>query len=461
MRGRHRGGTEIIPRQGRGGGYHRLVNRLAVLLALAHVFGPSTAAGATRAAATPPVPAPGLAFAVTLEGSGELLASGPFLLRVPGAKGTLRLELSRLAVEGARLRGEARLRNDTGVLLAGLALDFESALTTPAGATEPHTATPVAVSLEEPLLFGELLAGETTPRLSFEVAPVPLGHEVALATLLGAVRGLAVEPSFAVAGAVQPVALDTDRYGRLYVATGGVGRVLRLSAANASAAASPAEAARPSPPPTGIALRRRNGDLFVSTGDRIIQVHRPGRPRPATLDAGRPVKTLRIDGKHVLRAASGNAVLAFDEAKAGPARALGPEGAEVVSFDADARGVVHAVVADGVGRRVAVSGASGPAPFSARKGPGSDALDAPSACRFDGEGTLWVSAVSGAPEGTVLARFLADGTPLVALSRLALGLLLGKEEGAAVPAIVDLAPGADRGLTVLLEDGSVFAVRPF
>lgn len=438
------------------------MNRLAALLALALGLWPSTAAGATRAAtAPPPVPAPGLAFAITLKGSGELLASGPFLLRVPGAKGTLRLELSRLAVEGARLRGEARLRNDTGILLAGLALDFESALTSPTGATELRTATPVAVSLQEPLVFGELLPAETTGRIPFEVAPVPLGQDVALTTLLGAVSGLAVEPPVAVAGAVQPVALDTDRYGRLYVATGGVGRILRVSAANASAAASPSEAARPSAPPTGLALRRRNGDLFVSTGDGIIQVHRPGRPRPATLDAGRPVKTLRIDTKHVLRASSGNAVLVFDEAKPGPARALGPEGAEVVSFDADAHGVVHAVVAEGVARRVVASGESGPAPFPARKGAGSDALDAPSACRFDGEGTLWVSAVSGTPEGTVLARFLPDGTPLVALSRLALVLLLGREDGAPVPAIVDLAPGTDRGLYVLLEDGSVFAVRPF
>ncbi len=438
------------------------MNRFVALLSLALAPWPSTAVGATRpAAAVPPVPAPGLAFAVTLEGSGEVLASGPFLLKVPGAKGVLRLELSRLAVEGARLRGEARLRNDTGVLLAGLALDFGSALTTPAGPTEPRAASPVAISLEEPLAFGDLLAGETTPRLPFDVSPVPLGERGLLTTLLGAVSGLAVEPAITVDGTIRPVALDTDRTGRLYVATGGVGRVLRLSAATPASAASPAEAARPTAPPTGVALRRRDGDLFVSTGDRIIQVYRPGRPHPATLDAGRPVKALRIDGKHVLRAASGNSVLVFDEAKPGPARALGPEGAEVVSFDADGRGVVHAVVSEGNARHLAVAGDGGPTRFPGRKGAGSDALDAPTSCRFDGEGTLWVAAVSGTSEGAVVARFLTDGTPLVALSRLALGLLLGKEEEAAIPAVVDLAPGTDRGLYVLLEDGSIFTVRPF
>ena len=72
-----------------------------------------------------------------------------------------------------------------------------------------------------------------------------------------------------------------------------------------------------------------------------------------------------------------------------------------------------------------------------------------------------VAAVSGTSEGAVVARFLTDGTPLVALSRLALGLLLGKEEEVAIPAVVDLAPGTDRGLYVLLEDGSIFALRPF
>ena len=439
------------------------MNRAAALLSVALTLGPARAAGATRAATAPSqAPAPGLAFAVTLKGSGDLLASGPFLLKVPGAKGALRLELSRLAVEGARLRGEARLRNDTGVLLAGLALDFGSALTARTGTTAPGTATSVAVNLPAPLAFGDLLAGEATPRLPFEVAPVPLGESEVLTTLLGAVSGLAVEPAISVDGAVRPVALDTDRYGRLYVATGGVGRVLRLSAATPASAVSPAEAARTSAPPAGVALRRRNGDLFVSTGDRFIQVYRPGRSQhPATLDAERPVNALRIDGKHVLRAASGNVVLAFDEAKPGPARAMGPEGSEVVSFDADARGVVHAVVAEGVTRRVAVAGESGPTPFPTRKGAGSDALDAPTACRFDSEGTLWVAAVSGTSEGTVVARFLTDGTPLVALSRLALGLLLGREEAAAVPAVADLAPGTDRGLYVLLEDGSIFALRPF
>jgi hypothetical protein len=173
------------------------------------------------------------------------------------------------------------------------------------------------------------------------------------------------------------------------------------------------------------------------------------------------VAVLRIDPKNVLRAASGNSVLTFDEAKPGPARPLGPEGSEVLSFDTDARGVVHAVVARAGSRRLSVSAEAGPAPFTAGRGSGSDALDAPTACRFDGEGTLWVGAASRTPEGTVLARFLPDGTPLAALSRLALGLLLGKEEEAAVPAVVDLAPGPEGRLYTLLEDGSVFAVRPF
>lgn len=437
------------------------MTRPAVLLLALLAFGAPPTTGGPLPAAAPPAPAPGLAFAITLEGSGQRLASGPFLLRVPGAKGPLRLEFSRLAVEGARLRGEARLKNDSEVLLAGLELDFESALTTRTGTPETGAAASVPLTLKAPLPFGELLGGEATPWVPFELSPVPLGEDVVLTTLLGAVSGLAVEPPVAVAGAVRSVALDSDRSGRLWVATGGVGRVLRFTQSSAASAASPAEAARPSAPPTGVALRRRNGDLFVSTGGPVIEVHRPGRARPATLDAGRPVKALRIDAKNVLRVASGNAVLTFDEAKPGPARALGPEGSEVVSFDADARGVVHAVVTSEGGRRIAVAGEAGPTPFPGRRGAGSDALDAPSACRFDSEGTLWVAAGSPSPEGTVLARFLPDGTPLVALSRLALGLLLGKEEEAAVPSVVDLAPGPERRIYVLLDDGSVFAARPF
>ena len=43
---------------------------------------------------------------------------------------------------------------------------------------------------------------------------------------------------------------------------------------------------------------------------------------------------------------------------------------------------------------------------------------------------------------------------------LGLALLLGKDEDAAVPAIVDLAPGPDGLLWVLLESGALFGVRP-
>lgn len=179
------------------------------------------------------------------------------------------------------------------------------------------------------------------------------------------------------------------------------------------------------------------------------------------LDAGRPVTALRTDAKDVLRAASGNGVLAFDEAQPGPVRALGPEGSVVLSFDADARGVIYAALREGESRRVVAAGAGGPAPFGPSKGAGADALDAPVAVRFDGEGALWVAASARTPEGTVLARFGADARPLAALTRLALALLLGKDEEAAVPAVADLAAGPDRRVFVLLEDGTLFALRPF
>ena len=408
-------------------------------------------------AATDAPPEQGLAFAVALKGSGEALAAGPYQLKVPGGAGPLRLEVSGLAVEGARLRGEVRLHNGSGLLLAGLELRFLSATPTRREDIGRSTVSPVPVGLRVPIAFGDLLPGESTPRTPFELSPLPLGDGVALATVLGAVSGLAVEAPVAVPGATRPVALDADRSGRLYLASAGVGRVLRFTLPSAS---SPAEAARPASPPAGVALRRRNGDLLVSTGGPLLEVHRPGRGRPATLDAGRNVTGLRTDGKHVLWAASGGSVLAFDEAKPGPARALGGEDSEVVSFDVDARGTVHAVLREGEASRVVVAGPAGPAPFRAGKGSGADALEAPTACRFDGEGSLWVSASPRDPEGTVLARFQPDGAPLGALSRLALALLLGREEDAAVPAVVDLAPGPERRLYVLLEDGAVFAIRP-
>lgn len=437
--------------------------RLSARLALALLAAAPFAAAVGRPA--PPRPAPseaaapgGQAFALALGGNGSVLASGPYALRVPGAEGPLRLELARLAVDGAQLRGEARLTNDSRSLLSGLELDFRTVTPTVRAVPGRTAPEPAPLSLSRPLSLGELLPGEATPFVPFEVAPLPLGEDVTVVVLLGAVTGLAASPPIAVEGALRPVALDADRSGRLYVATAGVGRVLRLTA---SSAASPGEAARPSAPPTGVALRRRDQALFVATGGPTIEVHRSGRARPATLDAGRSVTLLRVDTSGVLRAASGNGVLAFDEANAGPPAPFGPDGAEVLSFDADARGRVRAVIRNGETRQVVVSGTAGASPLAAGRGLGADALLSPRALRFASDGTTWVAAEPTTPEGAALTRFSPDGTPLGTLPRLGLALLLGKDEDAAVPAIVDLAPGPDGLLWVLLESGALFGVRPF
>lgn len=435
------------------------MTRLSALLAVAALAGGPLAGAGARPAPPEVVAAPdGLAFALALGGGGQVLASGPYLLRVPGAEGPLRLEMARLAVDGARLRGELRLSNDSGSLLSGLELDFRSVTPTVRAVPGRAAPEPLPLALPRPLSLGELLPGEAMPFVPFEIAPLPLGEDVTVVVLLGAVTGLAVSPPIAVEGALRPTALDTDRSGRLYVATAGVGRVLRLTTASA---ATPAEAARPSAPPTGMALRRRDHGLFVATGGATVEVYRPGRTRPATLDAGRPVTLLRVDASGVLRAASGNGVLAFDEAKAGPPRPLGPEGSEVLSFDADARGRVRAVVRNGETRRVVASEAAGASPLAAGRGPGADALDAPRAVRFAADGALWIAADGPTPESAVLTRFSPNGEPRGTLPRLGLALLLGKDEEAGVPPAVDLAPGPDGLLWVLLESGALFGARPF
>lgn len=429
--------------------YDAPVRPLAALAALALL--------AVRADGGTPPAAPGLALALTLRGDGAVLASGPFSLNVPGGSGPLRIEFARLSASGATLRGSVRARNVSGLLLAGLVLDLESAGTAPKDGP-PGAGRSVPLRLREPVSFGDLLPGEETPPLAFEARPLPVGDDVLLVTLLGAVSGLAVSPPVRVEGAGRPVALDSDRSDRLYVATAGVGRVLRLWPLGAG---DPAEAARPSAPPAGVALRRRNGELWVSTGGNVLEAWTPGRKRPVPVDAGGPAGTLRIDAKGTLRAATGNGVVTFDGAQPGPRRPLGPDGVRVVSFDTDPKGRVHAVVAEGGATRLVVDSPSGPSPFTAAKGAGLEVLGAPAACRFDGEGALWVAAPASEPERAVLARFDGGDAPRPALSRLALALLLGKEEGAAVPSIVDLAPGTERRTWVLLEDGRVFAARPF
>lgn len=447
-------GTESSHDGTRADGYDAPVRPLASLAASALL---AVQADGRPAPAVPAPAAPGLAFALTLRGDGTVLASGPFSLNVPGGSGPLRIEFARLSASGATLRGSVRARNGSALLVAGLVLDLESASAAPKeGPAGAGRSTPLR--LREPVFFGDLLPGEETPPLAFEAGPLPIGDDVLLVTLLGAVSGLAVAPPVLVEGATRPVALDSDLSDRLYVGTAGVGRVLRLWPFGAG---SLAEVARPASPPTGVALRRRNGEVWVSTGGSVLEAWAPGRKRPVPVDAHRPVSTLRIDAKGTLRAAAGNGIVTFDGAQPGPLRPLGPDEARVVAFDSDPKGRVHAVVAEGGATRLVVDTPSGPAPFSAAKGAGLEVLDAPTACRFDGEGALWVAASASEPEGAVLARFDGGDAPRPALSRLALALLLGKDEGAPVPSIVDLAPGTERRTWVLLEDGRVFAARPF
>ena len=168
-------------------GYDASVRFRAALAAFALV------AARVDGAPAPAVVAPGLAFALTLRGDGSVLASGPFSLNVPGGSGPLRIELARLSASGATLRGSVRARNGSGLLVAGLVLDLESASAAPKEASA-GAGRSVPLRLREPVVFGDLLPGEETPPLAFEAGPLPLGDDVLLVTLLGAVAGLAVAP---------------------------------------------------------------------------------------------------------------------------------------------------------------------------------------------------------------------------------------------------------------------------
>ena len=131
----------------------------------------------------------GQAFAVAVRGTS--IVAGPYALKVPGGTGSLVLTLEDPVLVGGRLASPVRLKNGTGLPLAGLRLDVT-------GVSVVETADPsgpsrdLGVSPPSPLWFGDLGPGEESSAVLLEVdVPVPEGARGPV-VVMGVVTGAAV-----------------------------------------------------------------------------------------------------------------------------------------------------------------------------------------------------------------------------------------------------------------------------
>lgn len=143
-------------------------------------------------------PAPvtrGLTFALSFDGKGRSVVSGPYVLKVPGAKGPLKVVFDSAALTGGMLDAPFRLANDSGVDLFTVRVDF-------GGVTEsvrPANAAPFTraqdVAPPPPLAWDRIAAGGETPGDLFRGGPLSFSAETEVVVVTGVVSGLAAVPS--------------------------------------------------------------------------------------------------------------------------------------------------------------------------------------------------------------------------------------------------------------------------
>jgi hypothetical protein len=146
------------------------------------------------AAAAEPVTR-GLTFALSFDGKGRSVVSGPYVLKVPGTKGSLKVSFDSAGLTGGMLDAPFRLKNESGVDLFAVRIDL-------AGVTEsvrPAGGAPFTraeeVTPPPPLAWDRIANGGETSADLFRGGPLSFSPETEVVVVLGVISGLAAAPS--------------------------------------------------------------------------------------------------------------------------------------------------------------------------------------------------------------------------------------------------------------------------
>jgi hypothetical protein len=172
----------------------------------------------------------GLAFAVTFSDGGRSVSGERFALRVPGARGPLSLVLDDPQLHGGSFRSRVLLKNETGVDLYGVRVDFASAVETlrgTGGAGGPTRTLTAAAA--HPLAWPEVAAGKDTDPQTLDAGPIGFSPETGLVTVTAAVTGIAALAAFDIDAVGGLAGLRTDAAGNLWL-TDVSGQVFRAPA---------------------------------------------------------------------------------------------------------------------------------------------------------------------------------------------------------------------------------------
>ncbi len=165
---------------------------MAVRVFAAFAFLAGFALGAGAGAAPAPV-TKGLTFALAFDREGRVITSGPFVLRVSGAKGSLKVTFDSVALTGGMLDAPIRLKNDSGIDLLAVRVDLASVTESVRSGGAPPLSRLEDVTPPPPLSWDTIRSGAETPAELFRGGPLTFSPETEVVVVLGVVSGLAVE----------------------------------------------------------------------------------------------------------------------------------------------------------------------------------------------------------------------------------------------------------------------------
>ncbi|MEO7920508.1 MAG: hypothetical protein ABIT01_13690, partial [Thermoanaerobaculia bacterium] len=215
------------------------------------------------------------------------------------------------------------------------------------------------------------------------VEGLSFGPETMRVFVMGTVSGVALLSEQELPG-IDPVALDCDTGGRIFVADGSTGAIVRVEKDGAN----PYEAGRvEGKRPSGLAVNSTSGDLFVALeGSPSLKTISKRRRAAEAITGPGPLGTLRFQGSDLYAAAGGLHRLV--DLKLTSAYAKGVRAGRIASFDLDAIALWALLEEDGSTQLFRIDSKGN------RDGVGAPTgiarLDRPAHVRLDGEGSGWV-----------------------------------------------------------------------
>ena len=337
-------------------------------------------------------PAPvetGLSFALTITNGGRSILAGPWALRIPQVSTPLRLSLEEARLNSGSLEAVARIKNETGAFLGGLRLDFleiaEGTLDSKhAPSYVSSEAKSRAIALASPLFFGDLQPGADAAA-SFRLEPVALAPGSPYAVVRGVITGAVAAAGIEVPDSSDPVAIDSDGEGRIYVGDGAGQAIFRIGPDPKSVRRFDAGC-----PVTGIAVRRKSGELYASCRDVPVLLRlSPGGRMSKTEPIGRALGPIRFGGKGFLYGAPASIVRLDGLSIAEEIASTAQRPFHAAGFDVSTEGAIWAITSEPERRLLRIRSARDIVSL-AGPGEGLGAIATARTCRVGPDGNVYV-----------------------------------------------------------------------